>query len=276
MPSFRIPRTPLVVSLVGALLAGTGAAAAPPGPDAPADPLAEPAARVDQSVTAATLNILGSNHTRGGDYRRTVRTAKILNRRSIGVLGLQEVQEGQLRVLQHHMPRYRFWPGLTLDRKGVRLQIAWSRNRFDLLDTGTITTTFSHQRRPIPWVRLRHEPTGRRLSVIDIHNSPQGQERARDSATRRQLALYRTLRRRGPVLLVGDANEKAEWFCKVTGRTDARAANGGSHGRRGCRPPSPIHIDWLMGGGRIGWRGYLREDVTTSDHALFTADVRFG
>lgn len=278
MPPYRLPRPvarPLVASLVGVLLAGLAPAA--PATAGPSVALAEPATkRVDRTVKVGTLNILGSNHTRGADHRRTTRTARLIERRSIGVVGLQEVQQDQLRTLRTTMEDYRIWPGLKFDNVGVRLQIAWSRNRFRLLDHGTITTTFSHQRRPIPWVRLRHRDSGRRLTVIDVHNSPEGQERARDTATRQQIGLFRRLRDRGPVLMVGDANEREEWFCKVTGGTDARAANGGSHGRRGCRPPQPLTIDWLMGGGRFGWRGYLREDVRTSDHALHTATVRYG
>lgn len=276
---FRLPRTPFVTTLVaclaGVLVAGLGPVN--PATAGPTGALAEATERRgERTVKVATLNILGSNHTRGGDRRRTVRTARLIERRSVGLIGLQEVQQDQLRVLRTKLERYRVWPGLKFDARGVRLQIAWSRNRFKLLDHGTITTTFSHQRRPIPWVRLRDRDTRRRLTMIDIHNSPQNQEGARDSATRQQIRLFKRLRKRGPVLMVGDANEREEWFCKVAGGTDARAANGGSHGKRGCRPPQSLTIDWLMGGGGFGWRRYKREDVPTSDHALHTAKVRFG
>lgn len=232
--------------------------------------------KVDKTFKVATFNILGSQHTSGGDHDRTVRTARMIRSNDVALAGLQEVQQDQHRWLKQELPRYRVWPGMRYGAQGIRLQIAWHEKRFDLLDHGTITTTFSYQQRPIPWVRLKDRETGRAFSVIDIHNSPTGQEGDRDSATSRQIDLYRKLRDRGPVVIVGDANERGEWFCKLSGATDARAANGGSHSGGRCRPPRPTYVDWIMGGGGFEWRHYRATENPNSDHLFHTSVLRWG
>jgi endonuclease/exonuclease/phosphatase family metal-dependent hydrolase len=271
----------MVGLLAGLLVAGSLTAppvAAGPVADVPLPAVEKPGEprSADRTFEVGTLNILGSNHTRGGDRKRTHRTARLIRKQKLKLLAMQEVQEDQLRWLRKKLPRYRVWPGKRYGPQGLRLQIAWRKARFDLVDHGSIETTFSHFQRPIPWVRLREESTGRRFFVIDIHNSPQDQEADRDRATRKQLKLYDRLRERGgPVMILGDANERREWFCKVTRRTDARAANGGESSARRCTPPRPTYIDWIMGGGRLGWRHYDARQVEVSDHPLHTAVARF-
>jgi endonuclease/exonuclease/phosphatase family metal-dependent hydrolase len=278
MPRRRTPR-PLALALAGACvaasLAGPAVAADPPDLPLPTEETTEKR-RTDRSFKVGTFNILGSQHTSGGDRRRTARTAELIRQQNLKLVGLQEVQQDQYSWLREELPRYRIWPGMEYGAQGIRLQIAWRTSRFELLDQGTITTTFSYQERPIPWVRLRDEATGRRLFLIDIHNSPLDQEADRDSATRKEIRLYRELRDRGgSVLIVGDANERREWFCKVTGRTDARAANGGSRTATRCHPPEPTYIDWIMGGGRFEWRHYQVVRTATSDHPMHTAVLRW-
>ncbi len=283
MPCSRFTRSALAATLAGALLVGTpvAVASADPvdrvrqlatGPDQhESQPEQEPPTRDERTMRVGTFNIMGSIHTGGRDQQRTARIARQLTQRGIGLMGLQEVQPDQLKVLRDRMPGYRFAPGLDDQDQGFQLQVAWNRKRFDLLDRGHIRTPFNDAQRRTPWVRLRHEATGRTIHVIDVHNPSKSQEGNRDAAMQRQIDLYQRLRDKGVVLLLGDANEKTEWYCTVTGRTDARAANGGSHGKRGCRPPDPASIDWLMGGGDLAWRGYRRDDVETSDHAIHTA-----
>ncbi|QZY28536.1 endonuclease/exonuclease/phosphatase family protein [Nocardioides coralli] len=278
-PRRLTPRTSLVATLVALLAAGALAlplVAVAAGPDPLPRPA--PAAKVraeDRLFKVGTLNILGSNHTRGGDKKRTFRTARLIRKQKLKVLAMQEVQDDQLRWLRKKLPRYRIWPGKRYGGQGLRLQIAWRKARFDLVDHGSIETTFSGFERPVPWVRLKEERTGRRFFVIDVHNSPRDQEADRDSATRKQLRLYNRLRERGgPVMILGDANERREWFCKVTRRTDARAANGGRTTDKRCTPPRPTYIDWIMGGGRLGWRDYDARRVEVSDHPLHTAVAR--
>jgi len=283
MPRRRVTPAPASASITGlvlaALLATSLAVVLAVGPATWADPIDEvqPGERhsVDRTFSVATLNILGSNHTRGGDKRRTVRTAALIRRGGFKLIALQEVQADQLLGLRAKLPRYRFWPSEKYAPGGLRLQIAWRHQRFDLLDAGTITTTFSYQQRPVPWVKLRDEATGRHVFVIDVHNSPREQEADRDSATRREIRLFNRLNQRGPALILGDANERREWFCRVARRTAARAANGGSFTDEGCTPPDPSFVDWLMGDGQFGWRDFRAQDVRVSDHRLHSAVYRW-
>ena len=284
MPLPRFRRTALPAILAGALLAGAGTADVAAAPTLPVDdvravvepqrnpPQDRSATRAQRTLRVGTFNILGSIHTRGGDKARTKRVARQLKRRGITLMGLQEVQPEQLRVLRKRMPGYRFAPGLVQEDQGFQLQVAWKRDQFDVLAQGFIRTPFRNTHRRAPWVRLRHEATGRIVQVINVHNPKNSQERNQDRALRKEIKLYKRLRDRGSVLLLGDMNEKREFFCKVTRRTDATSSKGGSIGKR-CRPPARMSIDWITGGGRLGWRGHQRDDVGTSDHPIHHAQL---
>lgn len=294
--TFRLGTTLVTSALLGVtMLAPTGApATAEPGlpiPSpgiSPTDPITRAAPRPTARFKISTFNILGSQHTAGrGGYgpgtNRARITAKLIKRRDIDLIGLQEVQVDQLRVLRHQLPGYNIWPSQQLGGGGVRLQIAFRKSMFKLVDTGKIMTRFDRQTRPVPWVLLKSRLTGRKLYAIDIHNSPQGLEGERDSATRREIRLIQRLRHHHkPVFVVGDANEKEEWFCRVVGRTDVHSANGGHATRRSCDPPDrPLRIDWIMGGGRsVHFTDYREMDDArvraASDHELLRASVRIG
>lgn len=231
----------------------------------------------------ATFNILGSQHTRGSrryapGTRRARITAGLIRGRGVGLVGFQEVQADQLRVLRAELDGYGIWPRASLGRGGKRLQFAWRRTRFRLLRGGTITTTFDHHRRPVPWVELRDRRSGARFFVVNIHNSPRGQERARDRATRQELDLVRRLRQtRRPVFVIGDTNERTEFFCRAVRWAGMHAANGGTSDRRGCRPPRRPILDQVFGDGNLRWLDY--EQVRNarvrraSDHNLVLTKV---
>ncbi|GEP34945.1 hypothetical protein NSZ01_27130 [Nocardioides szechwanensis] len=269
-------------ALVGllALVLGVPAVAVPTLP-APSD---TPRARY-ASFQVATFNILGSQHTVGPGGRppgkkRARIVSELIERKSLDLVGLQEVQADQLLVLKHELDHYRIWPAYQLGKGSLRLQVVWRERAFDLLDTGTLVTKFDHQNRPIPWVLLRHRATGRALYVIDVHNSPRNQELERDRATGRIIELVHRLRSTGrTVLLLGDLNEHREGFCKVVGRTDLRAANGGWVSARRCAPPErPLRVDWIFGRGLLELSDYESEDGKAvrraSDHHLVRATAR--
>ena len=229
-----------------------------------------------------TLNVLGSQHTRGSKRFgpgtvRTSRAAGMFLSRGVDLLGLQEVQDDQLNVLYGRLPGYGIWPGRALGNNGVRLQIAYSQALFELVDSGSITTRFDFQSRPIPYVLLRDRRTGGEFWVVNIHNSPKGQEADRDSATAAEIALFNRLRASNrPVLVTGDMNEKEEWFCRVATGAGMVAANGGS-GAGGCSlPPGPLRIDWIMGGGGVDFSGYVQDGASLAgitDHWFVRATV---
>jgi hypothetical protein len=190
---------------------------------------------------------------------------------------MQEMQDDQLAVFQRQLPGYGIWPGRSLGNNGVRLQIAYRYDLFDIKDTGSITTIFDHQMRPIPYALLVNRATGGMFYVVDIHNSPQGQESERDAATGAEISLVNQLRSTGrPVLLMGDTNEHTEFFCRVAASTGMVGYNGGSASSSGCNVgPGPIKIDWIMGGGGVTFSGpvvdYGAPVRAATDHAFVHA-----
>jgi len=254
------------------------------GVPAVAAPAQAPEARY-ASFEVATFNVLGSQHTaapggRPPGRKRARIVSELVERKNLDLIGLQEVQADQLLVLKHELEGHRIWPAYQLGKGALRLQIVWREKAFDLLDTGTLITKFDHQNRPVPWVLLRHRASGRPLYVIDVHNSPRRLELERDRATGRIIELVQRLRATGrTVLLLGDLNEHKEVFCKVVGRTDLQAANGGWVSRRRCvAPERPLRIDWIFGRGLLEFSGYRSEDGKAvrraSDHHLVRATVR--
>ncbi|WP_341925706.1 endonuclease/exonuclease/phosphatase family protein [Nocardioides psychrotolerans] len=241
----------------------------PPGP-VPGDPF---------SFRIGTLNILGSQH-RGGGTSRASALAGAIQGRGVDIVGLQEVQDDQLAVLQNQLSGYTIWPGQGLGNQGVRLQIAWRDSLFSLVDTGSITTTFDHQQRPIPWVLLEDRATQGQFYVIDVHNSPRDQEGDRDAATGEEIALINELRSTGkPVFIVGDMNEHTEFFCRVAASTGMVGSNGAYYSG-GCNTGAgPIKIDWILGsGGEVDFSGHVVDYGDpiryATDHAFVHADVQ--
>lgn len=238
-----------------------------------------------QTFSIATLNVLGSQHTRGSTTRapgrqRAATVAKLVVRKGIEVIGMQEVQRDQLRVLRRSLPDYDVWPAKGLGPGGIRLQIAWDRRVFAAASSGWIETPFDRQVRPVPWVELTNLASGRSIYVVNVHNSPRGLEEERDVATRQQLALIGQLRAtRKAVFFVGDMNETREVFCKVAGRAGLDAANGGSAtSRNDCAPPpGRMRIDWIFAAGPVSFTAYQtyvgRQVRSASDHPLVRAEV---
>ena len=230
-----------------------------------------------------TLNVLGSQHTRGsrrygaGTSRAAMLAGAILGR-GVDVVGLQEMQDDQLAVLRGRLPGYTIWPGQGLGNNGVRLQIAFRNDLFELADTGAITTVFDRQTRPVPYVLLRNRKTGGEFYVINVHNSPRNLEAERDAATGAEIALVNQLRATGrPVLLMGDTNEHTEFFCRVAAATGMIGSNGGN-AVGGCSVGAgPIKIDWVMGGGGVSFSGhsvdYGAPIPAATDHAFVHATV---
>jgi endonuclease/exonuclease/phosphatase family metal-dependent hydrolase len=239
----------------------------PPGPQ-PGDPF---------TFQVGTLNILGSQHARNGVGRASALAGAVLGR-GVDLVGLQEVQDDQLAAMSSRLPGWTIWPGQSLGNQGVRLQIAFDDALFELVDTGSVTTVFDYQQRPIPWVLLRDRTTGGEFYVIDVHNSPGGQERDRDIATGTEIGLVKELRATGkPVMLMGDTNEHTEFACRVAAETGMVGSNGLS-AAGGCSVGTgPIKIDWILGGGGVGFSDHVVDygaPVSAStDHAFVHATV---
>jgi endonuclease/exonuclease/phosphatase family metal-dependent hydrolase len=235
------------------------------------------------SFRVGSLNILGSQHTRGaGGYgpgpERAGISAGLVTSRGVDVMTMQEVQDDQLPVLLNRLPGYSIWPQHELGSNGQRLQIAWRDSRFERVDTGSVSYVFDSQTIPLPYVLLRDRETQAEFWVITTHNSARDLEGQRDAATARQIALIKELQARNgkPVLITGDVNEHEEFFYSVCGATGFLAANGGG---AGCSlPPRPLRVDWIMGGGGGGvdFSGYVQDGASlarASDHYFIHAAV---
>ena len=253
-----------------------------PKPKPKPQPTPEPTpVAVDYSFDIGTYNSLGSNHTPPGSGWapgpvRAGWAAGQIKARGIDVIGMQEVQEDQIRALRGALGGgYTVWPQVSLGRNSYRLQIAFRNDLFEIVDGGSITTVFSTQMRPVPWIKLRHRETGGEFYFVTVHNSPRDLEGERDRATAAEIALLRSLLSTGlPVFVVGDMNEREEFFCRVGAATGMVAANGGSATGGGCSVPGPRSIDWMMGGNGTDFSGYVRERLPDiSDHPILHSSV---
>lgn len=235
------------------------------------------------TVRIGTLNVLGSNHTRGSKRwapgtSRSARQAGVITARGLDVIGLQEMQPDQIGVLQRSMPGYTMWPGTSLGPNGYRLQLMWRSAAFTAVETRTIATPFSGMVVPLPYVRLRDVATGQEFWVSVIHNSPRGMESERDRATQQEIGLFQQLLGTGvPVVTVGDMNEPSEFFCTVAPATGMVALNGARVAGGGCQVPRGSGIDWVMAGWRTGSitpSDYHREPLPgLSDHPIVWGDL---
>lgn len=258
-------------------------AAQAPAPARSSEPTTAP-----YSFQLSAFNILGSNHTRpGGSAKgyapgriRAEWAARLVTSRGLDIVGWSEIQSDQYAaVMRSTGGAFEGWPGYELGSKGIPASLMWRTSMFEAVWKGEVTIPFMGQQRPMPVVQLRERTTGREFFVMNVHNAPQGRQAERDAALDRELSVVNSLRKESglPVFLVGDFNEKATLFCKVTGRTDLRAANGGSN-NGSCSPPSGrLRVDWIFGSPDATMTGYRDEqgaDVRrVTDHAMLWTDV---
>ena len=106
----------------------------------------------------------------------------------------------------------------------------------------------------------------RRAWFLNTHNPADARgpaQHLRDEAVRIQIAAVNRLRAETPFLPVfftGDMNDREEFYCPVTARTELRAANGGSNISGVCILPQTSKIDWIMGTREVTFSGYLARD----------------
>jgi endonuclease/exonuclease/phosphatase family metal-dependent hydrolase len=224
-------------------------------------------------VHAMQFNILSSQMAPGG-RERARRAAEQVRLRHRNVVAFQEVAADQYRVLHDRLPGYSFYPRRKLGTFSSALQIAWKDRRFRVLETGQIYRPFLGKLRAIPYVELRDRATHGRFFVLSVHNSPGGWEAERDISTRKEIRLVRRLEGRGvgPVMVLGDVNERLE-FCQKLAAATAQVSMDG--GRTHPCPISPGgRNDWMLGSWRgESFSGFRKIDNHISDHPVVVADV---
>ena len=259
---------------------------------------AEAAAREEMISTPAqftisSFNVLGSSHTSGGGSKgrmasgtTRIRTAtQLLNVHGVDVVGFQELQSDQYRAfLGASGGAFAVYPGLAAGPSGVDNSIAWRRSEFTLKEAATVQIPYFDGRlRPMPYVLLEHNATGRLAWFANFHNpatnSKRGNnDRHRAAAAAREVALANELHSRGgyPVFITGDMNDREAHFCRMTSGAPMIAANGGSN-NGGCAPPSRMPVDWIFGHQMVTFSNYVRDEGPlvrrTTDHPMIRADV---
>ncbi|QBR91944.1 endonuclease/exonuclease/phosphatase family protein [Nocardioides euryhalodurans] len=239
-------------------------------------------------VRIGTFNVLGSQHTDADGPRdkfppasvRTARAAGLVAKHGVDVLGTQELQDDQLRDLQSRTGMAAY-PGFAWGEKETDNSILWDPGVYEMVSGSQFTITFVDRPRPQPIVKLRHLATGREIYVVNTHPSPGGGRylTQRRNAQATLVSVVKDLRATGlPVMVTGDMNDRAEFYCRVVPAASMSAPNGGSYGA-GCQPPpEPMPVDWVVGGGVASWSGYWRDtspvENRTSDHFFVSATAR--
>ena len=241
------------------------------------------------TFTMASFNVLGSSHTGGRGHhprlasgpRRMGGVLALFSAHNISVVGIQEFQPNQRGAFQSRARGWSMYPGLSMGGRAGENSVAWRDDTWEMVKPGLIPIPYFNGRiRPMPYVLLRHKATGVQAYFSTFHNPANiggNMQRFRNEATRREVGLFNRLEGTGiPQFVTGDMNERAEYFCRVTGSTPLVAAAGGSNSG-GCNPPRPSQIDWIFGspGAQFSEFQVDRSPLVrrTSDHPIMVTKV---
>ena len=225
----------------------------------------------------ATINALGHSHTRPGGNKpgwlpsrvRTGLLVRVLVRRRLSVVGLQEFQREQ-------RAEFRSRAGRLYAVHAIRDNaVVWLRARWALEDYGTITVPYFHGKpKRMPWVVLRHRRSGKRIAFASTHNpanvrGPAGQWRREGWRIEGEWA--RGMVESGHVvaaLVVGDKNATADHYLPVVKREGGKAAGIPSSTNR-------AGIDWIVGWGAVRFTRFrtarTRRIAAATDHPVVQA-----
>lgn len=247
-------------------------------------------AKRPDSFVVASFNVLGADHTDGRRGRpgfdhsrvRLDRTIKLLRRTNVDVVGLQEFQDPQYeQFLAQVGGRWGVFTGGLWDTDN---SIAWRKSRFEFVSGWTVDVPYFYGNiRPMPVVELRSRRSGRQVFVMNTHHAADTRGNAskwRREATRIERNVTRKLtnEHHAPVLMTGDMNGRADFFCPFTKNGVMRSFIGGRHPKNGdCRPPSRMGVDWILGNRHVDF-GVPRIDrsrlvAATTDHPLLSSRV---
>jgi hypothetical protein len=245
--------------------------------------------RPDRAVVAS-FNVLGADHTDGRHPRRGFdksevrldRAVKLLRRTHVDLVGFQELQRPQYdRFLAKVGASWGIYAGSEWDTDN---SIAWRLDRFELVEGWSVPVPYFHgNTRYMPVVELRSLRTGRQVFVMNTHHAADTRGNAaawRREAIRIERGVTRKLsnEQHAPVLMTGDMNGRADFFCPFTRNGVMQSFLGGRHRKGGtCRPPSPMGVDWILGNRFVDF-GEPRVDrsalvAATTDHPLVSSRI---
>ena len=277
------------------LVTGGGVQEVRTAPAPAPEELALSAQEATEMSRVATFNILGWSHTvPGGDRpgyasgeKRAAWVMEILERRDLDVVGFQELQTQQLDVMRGIAgDTWEFYPADQSTAFAMHNSIGWRTDKWQAVEKYLIPIPYFRGKLiPMPYVLLRHVETGRLVWHANFHNPADtryrpSQEKWRDQAMALQIDLANRLWESGlPLIITGDMNERAEYFCGMTTKAPMRSASGGSWGAAPCAPPADVRIDWIFGSNFVEFSGYkvTRAKLIrkTTDHPLIYSDVNF-
>jgi endonuclease/exonuclease/phosphatase family protein len=237
--------------------------------DATEDLLQQEPVVVPTSFRVSSFNLLGAAHTeRGGRHAsfapgstRMHWAMSLLQGAGVSVAGVQEMEPPQFSTFRQIAPGWDIYPGMR-SRRALANSIMWRSDTWQLVEGHTIDVPYFYGHpKPMPYALLRNVATDQEVWFANFHNpaSVHGPAaRFRRAAVAREVALTHSLAASGtPVIMTGDMNDRAGFFCPMTSRTQLHAANGGSTDGA-CRPPATMGIDWILG----------TPDVAFSDHHM--------
>ena len=243
-------------------------------------------------LVVSSFNVLGSSHTRNGargmapGATRAQWAAQLISTHDVDIVGLQELQQDQMRVITGALDDYGIFPGPSMSWREAENSIMWRTDEWYPVQASTIAIPyFRGSTRHMPYMRLRNRETGADIWVANFHNPATTRQwgdnsRWRAEARSRQIALANKLYDETglPVVFTGDMNERAEYYCPVVAATPLEASNGGTGDGGVCRPPAPTLIDWVFGTPEIEWLSSFadRGDLVrrTTDHPMIVAEGR--
>jgi len=240
-----------------------------------------------------TYNVLGASHTGGHGDRaswaagptRMHWAASILRGIDADVISLQEFQSSQAATFRSVLgDTYDLWPTTNRGFLGQN-SVAWRRSRFEM-----VTAVLDHypyfggRLQPYPRVLLRDRDSGVEFWVTSYHNPFfKTNVGARHRAVQMQASDARSLLSQddhAPLIVAGDMNDRAAYFCAYAGAAPMHAAAGGST-QGGCSVPQlarPYGFDWIMGSPGVEFTNWSYNHsglaARTSDHPVVWTDAK--
>lgn len=285
----------LVVPLtLAAMLAALAATPDQNSQDSPAT-LTPVAARTSTgtSFQIGSLNLLGASHTDGKNPRkgyakspvRLVAARQALDTHQVDVVGLQEMHASQATAwVANNKAEFGTYPGTSLKIWDAQRSISWRTSKFSLVQAHTLNVPYFGGRiEKMPYILLQAKATGQLFWVYNAHNPANVEGPAlkyRQQGWDKMLALVAQLRRNYPgvpVFTTGDMNDRSNFFCRVMGNSELKAANGGTATPTSCSPPPNMGIDWITGTAPNVFTEYasIRDALIkkATDHPLVRARV---